>query len=439
MSDTAQVKIKFVTRDEDATLHLTDEALLFVPVSLKRYGLSEIVNHLLKTEKPVPFDFLINGEILTRSIDDYLIANGLSSETFLTLEYKRSILPPSFLASFNNEDWISSIDVMSSTTTVNNVRVDLKILAGSYDGIVRLYNSSGKVEHQFAGHQGIVKDVKFVNPTRIISGGNDRQLRLWKLKLGKDVEDDDEEEGAHGQTVAILEGHKAPVVSVAVDEKSNRILSAGYDDVVGLWSSIPKEMNSVEFNKDHLSSQSKKRLKLALADTSIKRKSPLSFLESHQAPVEGVIFDENDNTVGYSCSQDHTFKTWDLVTSKCVDTKTTSYSLLSILNHHKMIICGSSARHIIMSDPRSSQQQQLVGHSNFVVNLSLNPKNEYMFSSASFDGTVKIWDMRANKSIYTITREDGSKKKVFDVCWNDEVGIVSGGEDKKLQINNGDI
>ena len=29
----------------------------FVPVSLKRYGLSEVVNHLLPREDPVPFDF----------------------------------------------------------------------------------------------------------------------------------------------------------------------------------------------------------------------------------------------------------------------------------------------------------------------------------------------------------------------------------------------
>ena len=44
--------------------------------------------------------------------------------------------------------------------------------------------------------------------------------------------------------------------------------------------------------------------------------------------------------------------------------------------------------------------------------------------------------MRAETPLYTITRESG-KSKVFGVAWNPQIGIVSGGEDKKLQINKG--
>lgn len=248
--------------------------------------------------------------------------------------------------------------------------------------------------------------------------------------------------------MALLEGHKAPVVDLAVDTQTNRILSAGYDQNIGFWSTNYKEMTSIqplEYDSNVVSSSSKKRRKMAVQDATIRRRAPLSLLQGHLEPVEGVIFDAKDSTVGYSVSQDHTIKTWDLVTSRCVDTRTTGYSLLAVLQlpQVNLIASGSSARHINLHDPRvttTSDQtiSKLVGHTNFVVGLTASPHNQNMFASSSHDGTVKVWDVRAEKSLYTITRQDGSTNaKIFDVCWDDRIGIISGGEDKKLQINKG--
>lgn len=439
MSDKSQIKIKFFTREEDESLQ-TGENPLYVPISLKRYGLSEIVNHLLETETPIPFDFLINGTLLRTSIEEYLTENALSSEAFITLEYTRSVLPPSFLASFNNEDWVSSLDVKHN-----------QILSGSYDGIVRTWDLSGKVQKQFSGHSGAIKAVRWISETRVASAGNDRQIRLWKASAVdsngiRDIAEDDEEP-EEGKTLAILEGHKSAISSLAVND--NRILSAGYDNAIGLWSSNYKEITSIDPladpNNNVTSTAAKKRRKLALQDASIRRRAPLSFLEGHSQPVEDIIFAPDDSTVAYSVSQDHTIKTWDLVTSRTVDTRTTGFSLLSIASLPKLnlLACGSSARHITLHDPRASAttvtQSQLVGHTNFVVSLAASPDNDYMFSSGSHDGTVKVWDVRAQKALYTITRDSGAPKgqdKVFAVSWN-PTGIISGGQDKKIQINKG--
>ena len=197
-TDKTQVKLRFFTREEDETLHVND-APIYAPVSLKRYGLSEIVNHLLELPKSMPFDFLIDGELLRTSLQDYLIKKGLSSETFLNVEYTRAVLPPSYLSSFDNEDWVSSLDVGSNY-----------IYSGSYDGIVRTYNLSGKVEKQYSGHSGPIRAVHYISSTRLVSAGNDRTLRLWKTK-NDDLKSIDEEEIEDGKTLAILEGHKAPV------------------------------------------------------------------------------------------------------------------------------------------------------------------------------------------------------------------------------------
>ena len=457
-----QIKIKFFTNEEDESLQVSDSPL-YVPVTLKRFGLSEVVNHLLgnfqssedEDKKPIPFDFLIDGVLLRTSIEEYLTKHGLSNEAFLNLEYTRAILPPSFLASFNSDDWISSIDAINSNSkAVKSSQLTIsqpKILSGSYDGIVRTYNMSGKVEKQYVGHSAPIRSVKWITPTRIVSAGNDRQVRLWKTSYGEGnaIDEDEDDEVEDGKTLAILEGHKAPVVDLSIDYTSNRILSAGYDHNVGFWSTNYKDMQTIqplEYDSNVISSSSKKRRKMAVQDSTIRRRSPLQLLTGHSEPVEGVIFDSNDSTVGYSVSQDHTIKTWDLVTSRCVDTRTTGYSLLSVLQlpDVNLIATGSSARHINLHDPRMSTNaneqtiNKLVGHTNFVVGLTASPHNVNMFASSSHDGTVKVWDVRAEKSLYTITREDGSTNaKIFDVCWDSQIGIISGGEDKKLQINKG--
>lgn len=441
-----QVRIKFVTREEDDALRLEPNPF-FLPVTLRRYGLSEIVNDLLETETPTPFEFIIDGTILSGSLNDYLVKNGLSTETLLTLEYTRALLPPKFLGSFEDKDWVSSIDTIGTMTSKNEegeLVTPPKILTGSYDGIIRIYNMTGNIETQLVGHQQPVKAVKFISPTRFVTGGMDRGIRLWKAST---VSDQDQGKPTQdGHTVAILDYHKATVSSLAVNLETSRILSGSYDNTIAFWSTHSKDMNTSDPLKDQesknssLSSSSRKRLKLAIRDSTIKRKSPLAILESHTRPVEDVIFDPNDSTVGYSVSQDHTVKTWDLVTSRCVDTRKTNYPLLSIaaLKKLHLLATGSSARHINLHDPRSSKiaNSQLIGHKGFVSTLAATDNNEHMLLSGSYDGTVKVWDIRTNSAMYTIPRHSKEDKaKVFSVAFEKEIGILSGGSDKRLQIN----
>lgn len=432
------LRVKFFTRDEDENLHCPSNPL-FVPVGLKRYGLSEIVNHLLKTESPVPFEFLIDGTILKTTLQDYLVANGLSTETVLTLEYTRAVLPPKFLSSFSNDDWVSAVDSIGSMNS-NDVITNPKILTGSYDGIVRIWSQSGQIETQLEGHSQPVKAVKFISPAKFVTGGMDRTIRLWKADVIS--QEDIVEETQKGKTSALLDYHKDTVSSLDINVESNRIISGSHDNSVAIWSTNAKDMETTQLadESERLSSASRKRLKLAIKDRTIKRKAPLAVLDNHRGPVEDVIFDPKDNTVAYSVSQDHTIKTWDLITSKLVDSKQTNYSLLSIasLPQLGLLATGSSARHINLHDPRASKvtNSQLIGHTNFVCSLTGTSDNEYVLISGSHDGTVKVWDVRANQSMYTITRESNElKSKVLAVKWEKEIGILSGGSDKKLQIN----
>jgi ribosome biogenesis protein YTM1 len=285
-------------------------------------------------------------------------------------------------------------------------------------------------------------------------------VRLWKYS--------ESEDGFSGKIAPQLElyGHKSGINSLSVHAPSNRILSASADHSVGFWSTRKSDAPAAPENLlPSTGSRTSKRRKLNTS-VSVSQRGPLALISAHTAPVSAAIFDAKDSTVGYSASWDHSLRTWDLVTASLVDTRTISHSLLSLehLPDHHLLATGTSARHITLIDPRASattiSAMTLRGHTNAVVTLARDPNSTYGLISGSHDGTCRIWDLRATKtdkgaavgdSVYSISRKSleeegranskrvgGEGAKVFSVCWDRQVGIVSAGEDKRIQINRGE-
>ncbi|KAK1143130.1 ribosome biogenesis protein ytm1 [Aspergillus melleus] len=465
-----QVRVQLLSKQEDIALPENTGPIL-VPTGLRRYALSTLVNNLLGSAKPIPFEFLINGSFLRTSIDEYLTANGISAETTLEIEYVRALIPPLHIASFEHDDWVSSVDVLSTTSpaaswaSANITPGQERILSGSYDGLLRVWDMSSQIvatspSPTEGGHTASIKAAKFISPNSIVSAGLDRTVRLWKYTQS--------ENGFEGNIAPQLElyGHKLAINSLAVHAPSNRILSASSDHTVGLWSTKKSDAPAAPENLlPSAVAKSSKRRKLN-SSVSTPQRGPVALLSAHSAPVSAAIFDAKDSTVGYSTSWDHSLRTWDLVTAALVDTRTTSHSLLSLehLPEHHLLATGSSARHITLIDPRASATtiaaMTLRGHTNAVVSLARDPNSSYGLISGSHDGTCRIWDIRSTKtdkegvvgeSVYSIARkslEEGGKAdakrvggegvKVFGVCWDKSVGIVSAGEDKRIQINRGE-
>lgn len=96
-SEQEQVQVRFTTQQPE---YAVNEAAILLPSNIKKDGLSEIVNSLLSNgkffllyfmiplnlllilqiiDKPIPFDFLIDGQLLRTSIVEYLNASQLST------------------------------------------------------------------------------------------------------------------------------------------------------------------------------------------------------------------------------------------------------------------------------------------------------------------------------------------------------------------------
>ncbi|RPB28848.1 WD40 repeat-like protein, partial [Terfezia boudieri ATCC MYA-4762] len=469
-----QVQIRLTTRHPDITI--SSPAPLLVPTSLRRYGLSQVVNHLLETPEPIPFDFLIDGVFLKTSLDEYLTANGLSAESTVTLEYVRSVLPPVYKSSFVNEDWVSSVAVL-----VGRVGVDGKgkgeflkenegrVLAGGYDGVARVWDvtGSGKVFGIASGHQGAVKTVGWIAQKRFLTGSIDQTVRLWGYDepvidddLMIDNHDDEKPRGIVSPIAEFL-GHKGVINCLSIHTPTNHFLTASSDGTIGLWSTNPTSSPPAPAQPPAPRHIKKRRT----TSSALPKLGSLTILSqpnpttSSPQPVSAAIFHPHDPTVSYSATWSHTLLTHDLTTTTLISTLTTPHPIISLTNlpSLSLLAAGSSARHITLHDPRASataiSQATLRGHTNAVVSLSPSPGSEFLLASGSHDGTVRIWDVRAvgmgvassqgeggdrgAGSLFTIKRESGEGGKVFGVQWEREVGIVSGGEDRRVQINNG--
>ncbi|EAT88676.1 ribosome biogenesis protein YTM1 [Parastagonospora nodorum] len=462
ISDT-KVTARFTTRDEN--LHLPDQdRTLLISTNLKRVNLSKILNELLGREDDrIPFDILINGQFLRTTVDEYLTKNGINAETRLEVEYTRALVPPLNVTSFEHDDWVSAVDVLSQTSRAGawsggSVQSGQeRILSASYDGLVRVWNTSGDVlatseAPNNGGRITSLKSAKWLSDKKIVAAGMDNTVRVFKY----------DEDTRTITTSLELFSHRWGVEDVAVHGPSSRILSASSDNTISLFSSNAKE-NPVAPSSllPNSTAASNKRQKLSKPDRTVPARGALTTFTGHSSPVSSVIFKPDDATVAYSASHDHTLKTWDLPTAQCVDTRTTGHSLLSLcaIPSRNLIATGTSARHITLIDPRVSATQisvmTLRGHKNGVVSLDTDPSSDHGLVSGSHDGTVQIWDLRnvttggqvgegqQGESVHTIHRQGqsgpgkghGEGVKVFGVRWDKDVGIVSGGEDKKIQIN----
>ncbi|KAI1332032.1 WD40-repeat-containing domain protein [Xylariaceae sp. FL0255] len=481
MAATQEVRVNFTTTQADLQLPEDRSGLLVVPTDLKRYGLSRILNSssMLDTSQPIPFDFLINGQFLRTSLQEYLSSNGLSSEETWTLQYVRSLLPPVYQASFEHDDWISAVDVLSATSRAGIWSGDKlapsqdRIVSASFDGLLRVWNPSGEciATSGSGGHTASAKAVKFLSSTQLASSGLDRTVRIWKYA---------ESDGGLSATLKPsleLYGHKASVDALDIHSPSGRVLSASADGSIGIWSASKSSSPAAPASLlPGAGASESKRRKLSGASAAPQR-GPLSLMPIHNSAATGICFDPNDSSVAYSASQDHTIRTIDLTTSKVENVITTSHPLLALTTLSRssssssssvLLAAATSARHVTLVDPRVSSATTSVmtlrGHKNMVSSLAPGPENDYSLVSGSFDGTCRIWDLRSvragtksegggsvGESVYVIERESlkdskskrkagevpGTGVKVFGVAWDKTFGVVSAGEDKVVQINRG--
>uniref|UniRef100_A0A1J3FEM6 Ribosome biogenesis protein WDR12 homolog n=1 Tax=Noccaea caerulescens TaxID=107243 RepID=A0A1J3FEM6_NOCCA len=414
------VHVKFVTKlDSPFKVPVTS---VVIPSNLTRLGLSSIVNSLLTLENPEPFDFLIDGELIRMSLEEFLQAKGISAERTLEIEYIRAVAPRREEKPSLHDDWVSAVDGSSPRL----------ILTGCYDGLGRVWSSPGSCTHILEGHTGAISSVALVNSegagsVTVATASKDRTLRLFKVDT-----DEPTDSTTKVRAYKILRGHKAAVQSVAAQKYGSMVCSSSWDCTISLW-------NTDQSTSEGDSVSTKKRKGNNQAAESQSEAEAESTFVGHTQCVSSVVWPETD--VIYSSSWDHSVRRWDVDTGK----ETLNLFCGKALNSldvggegSALVAAGGSDPVLRVWDPRkpgtSAPVFQFSSHASWISACKWHKSSWFHLLSASYDGKIMLWDLR---TAWPLSIIDTHKDKVLSADWWKGDSVVSGGADANLRISSG--
>lgn len=117
----------------------------------------------------------------------------------------------------------------------------LRIISGGNDGNVRIWEfATGKQLKVLSGHVGTVTCVACVHTDFLGSGGIDGTIRIWN--------------SATGEEIKVIQGHTMRVTSIAFSPDGAKMVSGSWDKTVRLWNVATKQELQVWTGQEEVTS-----------------------------------------------------------------------------------------------------------------------------------------------------------------------------------------
>jgi len=225
----------------------------------------------------------------------------------------------------------------------------------------------------------------------LATGSYDGVARVWSF---------------NGALVHTLRGHKGPIFSLKWNEKGNYLLSGSYDKTTIVWD----VSNGSGFIKQQFEDHQAPALDVDWKDDNIfascstdktvhicrvGSEKPLKTYTGHTDEVNAVKWDPSGNLLA-SCSDDCTAKVWDV----------------------------TSDRKDPMYDFKSHQQEIYTVKWAPTGPGSKNPNKKPLLATASFDGSVRLWNVQDGTCIQVFSRHRDS---VYSVAFSPSGNYLASG------------
>ncbi len=273
---------------------------------------------------------------------------------------------------------------------------------------------------EWVGHAGRVRSVGYSpNGTRVVTGSDDRTIRIWDAGSGVVV----------GEP---LTGHYAGVNSVAYSPNGRHIISGSLDNTIRVWDAKTGAavggplrghtlyVLSVAYSPDGrhiISGSSDRTIRIWDANTGAAVGDPL---KGHTDSVTSVVYSPDGRHI-ISGSRDHTIRIWDAKTGASVGDP------LDPDGRH--IISGSHDHTIRIWDAMTGAAAggPLKGHTSWVASVAYSPDGRHIISGSS-DHTIRVWDAKTGAAVGDPL--EGHTHMVASVAYSpDGHHIISGSSD----------
>uniref|UniRef100_A0A7S0RLG1 Ribosome biogenesis protein WDR12 homolog n=1 Tax=Chlamydomonas leiostraca TaxID=1034604 RepID=A0A7S0RLG1_9CHLO len=384
-------------------------------------------------------------------MEAHLLQHELSAEALLEVEYVPAVVPPKQQHTAPHDDWVSTVDGSWGG----------QVVSGSYDGCIRVWEVSGaeaSCSATWRAHAGGVNAVACVPAAAtastsgrvVVSAGKDAAVHMWQV-------------GTNGssQLLASFPGHTDAVQAVAVSPGGEHMVSCGWDGSLKVWRgpgevvAAAVEAGATTAGAASGASKRRKAGKDGAADAVAVASGPALVQEEARTQLQGHLHTVSCAAfatpgVLFSGGWDHSVRRWDIATGIATDTYNGSKVVCSVAcpvsssgkgagpgAPGSLVAFGCSDRVLRVWDARARQGEALsvkplTGHAGWVVGLAWSPSSMHHVASASHDGAIKLWDIRAAVPLATLPGHDD---KALCVTWAGDAWrtLVSGGADSKLR------
>ncbi|MGF1512976.1 MAG: WD40 repeat domain-containing protein [Elainellaceae cyanobacterium] len=267
------------------------------------------------------------------------------------------------------------------------------------DNTVKLWQTDGELLRTFEGHDDMVWSVSFSpDGTRLASASRDGTVRLWNPQDESDAP-------------TVLQGHEGDVYDVSFSPYDQAIASAGDDGTVKLWDRQGKLLQTLTGHQDRVNSVSFSPKAGAVASASSdgtvklwnQEGDVLRTLEGHEGAVQAVAFSPDGEELA-TASEDKTIKLWtveDGEERRTLKGHTAMIWDVSYSPDGEFIASTGRLNQVKLWNRSGEEIKALKGHdaNGDVWGLSFNPEDSSMLATAGRDATVKLW---------TLARQDTS-------------------------------
>ncbi|CED84827.1 mRNA splicing factor [Phaffia rhodozyma] len=254
------------------------------------------------------------------------------------------------------------------------------LLSGSMDSKVKLWDvyNDGNCLRTFMGHSQAIKDVAFNNDgSRFLTASYDKQMKLWDTETGQCIK-------------AFSNGKRPHVVTFHPDADKQHIFLAGMQD---------KKIIQYDINSDTITQE----------------------YDQHLGPVNTITFvDENRRFV--TTSDDKSMRAWDydipVVIKLIAEPDMHSMPAVALHPNSKWLAAQSLDNQILVYSTdgfRQNRKKRFAGHTiaGYACGVGFSPDGRYI-SSGDSEGNLVFWDWKTGK---LMKRLRAHKQVVISHLW----------------------
>lgn len=375
-----------------------------LPAKLGRKELNEVLNHLLQRApgaEPLSFDFQVAGDLLRSSLAKFLERRGISSENVLVVHYFEPNPTPEDDLILEHPDWVSDLRLFGEDGMVT----------ACYDGTISIWKGND-LKARTKAHEAPIKALSFIESAgdahRFASGGQDKQVCIWdhsagSLKCVKRI--------SVSETVLSLSSSPTdPFIAVGAFDGSLSI----HDTTVNLGEPARKKR---KVNQDSQEESFD---------------GPTVKLNIHSRPITSLNW--VDKSAAYAgCwtslhlvdpNQEKLVHRWSCPAP---------VSDIDFSFEHNLLLSAHTDKVVRLYDSRTSNSEEVLkscrSHLLPVSSISFGPASGHQYMTSSFDGSVKIWDVR---TVVPLFSSQVSESKLLCTDWRAN-RLATGGEEGKVK------